>query len=198
MYRLLVLLMLTVVAGCGGARVDESADAGAALAQPASPPATSTPAQPAKTERGLLSKQLGEIAGITNDQGDQVIRFAVEAITVDPMCNAEFASKPEHGHFVAVRMNIETTAQLNPQTTIFHPDAWQFSIQGPDGFTDGAVGTGAGLGCLTTQEQLPADNIGPAGKYAGSIVLDTKYTSGILMFKPYALGADGWEWTFGK
>lgn len=196
----LSLLALITITGCGTADVDEPANSGPPLAQPnattESTPTTTT--GPAKTERGLIAKQLNEIAGITDpDVGnEQIVRFAIESITVDPKCTNEYAEPAEHGHFIVVRMNMETTAKYDPVRANFRPDPLQFSIQGPDGFTEGDLGTAASYSCLNTQEQLPVDTIGPAGKYAGSIVLDSKNASGILMFKPYTVQPGGWEWTF--
>ena len=65
MRNLILPLLVFALAGCSGARVDESADAGQPLAQPDSTTteAPSTRAEPVKSERGLLPKQFAERVG---------------------------------------------------------------------------------------------------------------------------------------
>ena len=55
----------------------------------------------------------------------------------------------------------------------------------------------AGSSCLTGTDWLPSDTYAPASTYIGAVVLDTRYTSGIITYCPTVLmDGGGWEFTF--
>jgi len=193
---LLVAVAAAVLAGCGSR--DPAADVGGSLAQPS--PTTSPPAlaAPETTPRGTIPKQIGELAGYgpacTGPITECEVRFVIDEITVDPECSRQYAMASENGHLVAVRFNVETSPTFDPMMIPFAPNAYSLSIQGPDGFTDAGLSTDAAYVCMTEQEMLPPGDFAPASRYVGTVVLDSKYDRGILMFRPEGGGFGGWEW----
>ena len=71
--------------------------------------------------------------------------------------------------------------------------AHEWSVVGPDGLTESSAATGSAFMCLDEDELLPTSPFTPASKYRGSIVLDSKSTSGALLFRPSSW-PPGWEW----
>ncbi|MGH8575356.1 MAG: hypothetical protein ACREXJ_00220 [Gammaproteobacteria bacterium] len=190
--------LLAIVAGCGGGTDPVGAPVALSTPSPATTTATTSadPAPSAKSERGHLRKNIGETAGIggTSLANSHVV-FAVTAITVDPRCTSPYADAPENGHFIRVDFNIETRPTYVHSEIFFQPNPSEFEIQGPDGFTDANVSTASSYGCLDDAEQMPS-SLSPASKYVGSVVLDSRYAAGHVIFKPPAVMPDGgWEWT---
>ncbi|MGY1618116.1 hypothetical protein ACI797_15355 [Geodermatophilus sp. SYSU D00691] len=197
---------MSLLSACGG-----SGDANAEGATPTSSLAPYTPGEnvqrgldaersaaasssatgPELNQRGNLVKQLGEIGGVSSTQGGPLmVTFSVDAIRVDPPCDAPAASEPLNGHFIAVDLHVTTDPALTDHVFLAEKD---FAIVGPNGVTDTNV-VGYGWTCL--RNRFPDNPLGPGQEYVGSIVLDTAQTSGALIFEPN-LGQDGgWEWTF--
>jgi hypothetical protein len=163
---------------------------------PASAPAA--PATPAGilSERGNVVKQLGEVAGFGPTQDDIVVTFAIDKITVDAKCTAQYSQKPEHAHFVTLDVRAETKPTM-PNDRGYSINPFEFSTIGADGITEQSLTTGAAFTCLDTSEQFPA-NLSPGSKYRGSIVLDTKNPSGVLVYRPGFMLGGGWEWNYNK
>ncbi|NMH97295.1 hypothetical protein [Pseudonocardia acidicola] len=163
----------------------------------AAPPTTTAAALP-KSERGLTIKQVGQPAGWTTADGStQEVTFVIDKITVDPKCEASYSQKPENGHFVRVDIRAETTTAMETNAGYaISPSEW--AVVGPDGVTESSVASGPSFSCLRSSDMFPTDPLTPASKYRGSIVLDTRSTSGTLTFRPgFFGGSGGWEWRFG-
>jgi hypothetical protein len=160
----------------------------------------SAPGAPAAnmSERGNVMKQLGEIGAFGPTQDNLVVSFAIDKITVDAKCTAQYSmGKPEHGHFVKVDLRAETKPNM-PADGFYSINGAQFSTVGEDGLTESSLFTGPAIGCLDEADQFPTGQLAPGSKYRGSIIIDTKNPSGVLMLKPTFMGAGGWEWTYGK
>lgn len=168
------------------------------------PPAGGTPAAPAVaapaadlSERGNRIKQLGEIAGYGPTDQDIVVTFAIDQITVDAKCTSQFAQKPENGRFIKVDLRAETKPTM-PTDRGYSINPFDFTTIGADGITEQSLTTGPAFTCIDPSAQFPAA-ISPGSKYRGSIILDTKNTSGVLVYRPgFDLGGSGWEWKYGK
>ncbi len=147
----------------------------------------------------MQGRRAEEIAAFGPTQDNLVVSFAVDKITVDAKCTAKYASgKPEHGHFVKVDLRAETKPSM-PADGYYSINAAEFSTVGEDGLTETQVWTGPSIGCLNQSEQFPSERLAPGSKYRGSIIIDTKNPSGVLMFKPgFMATTGGWEWTYGK
>lgn len=159
--------------------------------------ATSTPSStagaPNRSARGLLVKQLGERAGIGNSAADARAEFTLDRVEVDPKCTGSEPSA--NGHLIALSFTVTTTARLDPSQHWFI-EAGDFAVVGPDGVTDSNVSTGPGLGCLPERDYLPGTPYTPSSKYVGKVVLDSRYASGVITYRPVVdLAGAGWEWT---
>lgn len=160
-------------------------------------PATTSAASPSKSVRGLVPKQLNETAGISSIDGQRlIVTLAVTEFEVDPSgCEAYTSPLPAGMHRIVVHMTITTdpTLATDPNMQTFDPSPWDFNIVGPDGITENK-NIADGL-CYPISEQLGPD-IGPAQTVTGVIELQSKNTTGILMFRPAATKPGGWEWAF--
>jgi hypothetical protein len=192
----ILLSILVVVAGCASTSTPP-ATPNVPLAPSATAVATAptpSPFGPSETSpRGLLVKQVGQPAGFTNPAGEITATFVLDKIAVDANCTSEFSQEPQNGHFIRLDFRVETTSAAKPEDFLsINPFSW--SIVDPDGITESSVTSGQSYSCLKSDEQLSTGPFTPASKYRGSIVLDSKNTSGILMFRPAP--TVGWEWTF--
>jgi hypothetical protein len=146
--------------------------------------------------RGLIPKKLGQVAAIGDDPTNPDLSFTVDAITVDGGCPAQFAQKPENGHFIVLSMTVKTSVTMD-KTLFFIVGSHDFATVGPDGVTETNVSTVGAFSCLPDQEQFPMQPLGPGSQYVGKVVLDSRNTHGILEFRPPMLiDNSGWEWTF--
>jgi len=189
----------TALAGCSSThgatnQADVASMHSSGLATPGQ--VTSTTQAANTSPRGMLVKKLGEPAGIIASTGAHpiVLTFTVDKIQVDPKCTGSTAEKPENGHFIAVSMTVKTTSD-------FAPDSFQsiddtaFTIVGSDGITDAGVSSYNAFECLKQSEQLPINYL-PGSQYQGTVVLDSKYASGVLVYPMRMSNAQGWEWSF--
>lgn len=192
-----VTLTALLLAGCSAESdgVSASPDSAPSVSETASPSASVTPA-PKKSARGNLIKQVGESAGAGIASGEVVLSFKVTSIEVDPTCTSPYATPPENGHFLAVHMEVETTAALaeavNPS---FFTREWGAITA--DGMTSNApTDTSAAYGCMAESETLPG-NFGPGERGAGTVVLDVASPSGVIVLDDTVNGRTyGWEWTY--
>ena len=146
----------------------------------------------------MLVKTIGQVAGIGTGDGssDESLTFTIDEIKVDAKCTEQFASKPENGHLIAVKMTIKTTAQYDPADFITMT-GYDFSIVGPDGITESSLTTVATYSCFKEALMLDAGNMSKSSQYGGYILLDSKNAHGALLFRPSAIRSEGgWEWAF--
>lgn len=170
-----------------------SADSAPALEESATE--SQGPAQPSGTlsARGNVEKQLGETAEFGPTQGNMVVAFAIDTITVDPVCANQFSQPAEHGHFIKVDLRAETRSTLDINLG-YSINSFDFATVGDDGITESSLFTGPAAGCLDPSEQFPP-SLHPGSNYRGAIVLDTKNPSGVLVLRP-GFTAGGWEWNY--
>ncbi|WP_247828263.1 DUF4352 domain-containing protein [Arthrobacter antioxidans] len=176
------------------AEVSTTEAAEVAAAEPTAE-ATSAAPEAAKSTRGNLIKQIGEGAGLT-DEGEQVVTFVVNSITVDVPCTGNYPSPVENGHILVLDVSVVTEPALaesiNPT---FYMSPYDFTEIAPNGTTSNAdLGTMATYSCLPDAEVLP-QTIGPGENVTGKVVLDVANPNGTLVFK-YAGAPAGWEWTY--
>ena len=160
-----------------------------AVAAPAAAPAGDT------SERGNVVKKPGEVAGFGPTQDNIVVTFAIDKITVDAKCTASYSQKSEHGHFIRLDVRAETKPTM-PTDRGYAINPFEFSTVGPDGITEQSLTTGPSFTCLDQSQQFPA-TISPGSKYRGSLILDTKNPSGVLVYRPNFMLGGGWEWNYG-
>jgi hypothetical protein len=216
-YRLtaaVVLAMLSLAACSAGESAEEQPPAtpvpaeaavevtGDAEATPSPEPTTEEPAEQSKygpterNQRGNLVKALGQLAGVGSETDPDVItaEFTVTAIEPNFPCTSEFAEPPMYGQYIAITMDVQTTAALADQSwPEFNVSAYDFKVISPDGTRENDS-TGNAFMCLNEAERLPGE-IGPGEHVTGQVVLDSAHTSGSIVFAPPAVQG-GWEWGF--
>lgn len=148
------------------------------------------------SERGNLVKELGQVAGVQSDTGETLMQFSITDIETDFQCNSEYADPPENGNFIAITMDIQTTAALAQLDYPYYSfSAYDFKVIGPDGTRENDS-TGTAMWCLNDSDALPTE-IGPGEHVVGKVVLDSKYTAGAIVLSPsWMWGGGAWEWVF--
>lgn len=162
-------------------------------------PATDGPAasEPEISPRGTLVKEIGEIAGLRDNNGNDIMTFTLTRIEPDYTCTSPFAEPSLNGNFIALTFDVQTTPALadwinnGGMPPDFNPH--YFRVIDVDGTRENDS-VGNGIYCPSDSELLPA-TIGPAETISGKIVLDSKYSEGIIIYSPPADGL-GWEWVF--
>jgi hypothetical protein len=165
-------------------------------------PELETQAPVETSERGNVVKEVGEIGGLAAEEtgtlDDAWITFTVTDIKADAECTSGFSDPPENGHFNIVSMSIETApvsdwpTEMQGFPLLFY-DNW--SIVGHDGITENAINSLATATCLPESEILPYNGMGPGERIVGKLALDSRNTSGVLIWAPFGSGG-GWEWEF--
>lgn len=143
-------------------------------------------------DHGYLVKTIGQLAGVSDEDGVTLAQFAVTDIVVDIECG-EYADKPQNGHFVGIHLNIETTPELAQDdfpSLSFSEWAWQAYDAEGKRVNDPM---GSAYTCIDSGDMLPAD-IGPAQSVSGWVVLDLPTTTGSVAL---TMGTSiGWEWEY--
>ncbi|MGY1615492.1 hypothetical protein ACI797_01980 [Geodermatophilus sp. SYSU D00691] len=189
-----------LLAGCSSA-VRGTASPDPAMAPPeasSSAPSSPQPEEPGTAEvnaRGNIEKEVGEPAGVTGDDGEPLLTFTVDEIVADYTCTGDLPEPAENGHFVALRMTVETAPNLPPDA-YYDISAYEFSFIGGDGVTFTEVDTFAAFICAADDQQLPSGELGSGQRYTGTLVLDVPGNSGIVQYQPFYLPEGGWEWEF--
>lgn len=187
------LLLLTGCAGPG----EDSPEPEAPTVEPATTPSeTPEPDQPRdESERGNLIKEVGETFGLGSpDSGEPPVTFSVTAIEVDPECTNEWAEPSEYGHFVKIDLEGETTSELADIGGGLWWGSVAWDVIAENGTTmNGSPATSAAWSCLPDSDTLPQE-IGPAERVSGSIVLDVPTPSGIVILTDNPDAA--WEWEY--
>lgn len=157
-----------------------------------SPRPTAASGTRVRSTRGLLVKQVGERAGIGNNESDARAWFTLDRIEVGPKCTGTVQS--ENGHLIALTFAVATTALLD-RSDLWFIRAQHFEVIGPDGITDAHVETSAGNGCLPDRDELPDKPYAASSNYVGTVVLDSRHASGLITYRPpVELAGAGWEW----
>lgn len=190
-----LIAAVLVVAGCStdSPPATSQADLDSTHSSSLAPTTTTTPppSTPAKSPRGHIIKQVGQVAGQADTNGKMVLTFTLDKILVDPKCTDQYAVKPKRGHYIALSFTVKTTADLPADgTTMFTQH--DFDVIGPDGVTESEVAS-PGI-CMNIDEYFTMDPLAPSSQYRGLIVLDSKNTTGVVAFRPGGVG--GWEWAF--
>lgn len=209
--------MLIFTAGCNtpttaeapvvepAAPTTEQAPESEATTEPEVEPTTEEPSEEPTEEmpegevsaRGNLILAAGEGAGIEGPDGEPMVSFVVNSITVDAPCTSPNAEPPENGHFVTLDVSVETTAVVGTDDGIssFGMTTYQFKPIAENGTTSNAdPDTIASWYCYEEAQILP-DSIGPGEKATGLVILDVESPSGTLVFNDY-FSSYGWEWEY--
>ncbi|MDQ3578040.1 MAG: hypothetical protein M3443_10665, partial [Actinomycetota bacterium] len=196
-----LLLVVTAATACTSGEPGTKSQAeveaihSSGLKTPSAPPTTTTnsaPATPAKSPRGNIMKTVGQAAGLSDASGKTMMTFTLDKVTVDPKCSSPYAEKAKHGHYVSLAFTVKTTTDLTADSGIYGLTQHDFDIVGADGITESEVSSYTL--CMNNDEYLTSDPFAPASQYGGLIVLDTKHTTGTIVFRPPGMtGNGGWE-----
>lgn len=185
---LLAAVIATTLVSCSAApnslpAPGQSVDSGEGTTEGATVP---EPAGPAAVD-------VGESFDVIGKTGATLATVKITGIEVDLNCSAagQFTGgeipKPTNGHFVAIAMDVGTTADHTDELT--YPTAYDFTVTGPDGYTTGDVYTSEGDFCLADRERFGAATFVPSSKYRGWLLLDSPAAEGTLTFRPHFLTA---------
>lgn len=175
-----------VVAGCANGTPETDAPVTA-------PPTTETevaePATQGASERGALPKELGQTAGIDNNDGSTLTEFVVHEIRATAECNP-YADEPANGQFRTVRITAATGDD---------PDDLLPLVQFGGGW-EYVSSTGRSVEASTSEAAMCAydvpSQLGPNRNYEFDVIIDVPQDSagGVLVFSSPVVGDGGWEW----
>lgn len=179
------LTLVLGLSGCGAANSTQT--------QPADKTATESQA-PTKNSRGNIVKHVGEEAGVTGDDGKDVVTWTVTGIDRNPQCTGSYQAPVKNGHLIALDVTVSTTPKLkgsgyNP-FDIASGSLWKY-IQKDGTLWNGDLLNDSTVSCIPQEQSLPTD-IGPDIKAQGKVILDVPATDGYLVFDQ--MGKDGWEY----
>lgn len=195
----LVLLCTLVlpVAGCADEPTPTIAAGPPASTVPTGAPPTANPTfgDQTRNTRNNLVKSVGQPGAVTNEGGEPVLEFRVDAIRQNADCAADgYSDVPENGQFLAVDLFARTTPDYDTQssdTGIFSAYSW--TVVTADGVRH-VVDTGPAFGCSPRSGQN-LGNLTPGITVSGTFLLDapTDLTGAVLVLQS-ALTEGGWEW----
>jgi len=157
-----------------------------------SPTGTPTPTTDAE---GYVLKNVGDMASMIGQDGTTYVRFRVTKIVPGFKCTAEGSDKPENGHYVGIWMEIWTDKAVGGDD-VGSVDPTDWSVTGPTGITENDS-SGNGYSCARDADALQ-DDISGAKHVRGVVVLDSKYTSGSLVFRAGLEDSGGFKYSFGS
>lgn len=145
--------------------------------------------------RGTLLKEVGQWAGLRDDEGMTLAVFRISQIEPGIECTALEAHEPVNGQFIGLHLEIETSAELGEtgSRATFTLSPEHFRVVDSSGRESGRL-LGEAKECLAREQYLP-DAI-PAGTTAtGIVVLDAPrdVASIVLDGEPFRTHS-GWEW----
>jgi hypothetical protein len=160
---------------------------------------TASAAGPGTNERGNIVATLGDEGRVTGPNGEDLLTFTVESVTVDPACTPDWQRygtpvDPGH-HLVAVAVTVSTTPAVTEDDYLTLSE-YDVRFIGADGITVDSLGGLATYGCLDDSATFTSDALGPAQTYTGSLVLDLPAAGGTLVLDPSWGQSGGWEYGF--
>lgn len=179
------LTLVLGLSGCGAAN--------SAQTQPEDKTATASQI-PKENSRGNIVKHVGDGAGVTGEDGKDVVSWTVTGINLNPQCTESYQAPVKNGHLIALDVTVSTTpkfkdSEYNP-FNIGSGSLWKYIRK------DGTVWNGdllndSTVSCIPQEQSLPTD-IGPDAKAQGKVILDIPATDGYLVFSQ--MDKDGWEY----
>lgn len=96
-------MLLLGLSGCGEVNSTQT--------QPADKTATASQ-RPKKNSRGNIVKHVGEEAGVTGEDGKDVVSWTVTGINPNPQCTESYQAPVKNGHLIALDVTVSTTPKL--------------------------------------------------------------------------------------
>ena len=156
---------------------------------------TSSAVAPEFSDRGNLIKTPGQISGVFNESGIEIVTFTVHSVKSGFKCTDQFKQKPENGHFIA----LDVSAQTKKGVRDAYSGDWMMNLNdfktiAPNGTTSNAnLSTGPAYTCVSSSKMLP--EMGDNEKARGLVILDAETAEGTLVYQDHNALA-GWEWEY--
>jgi hypothetical protein len=130
--------------------------------------------------------ELGKRFDVLDDSGTIMAQVAITDIEVDPNCSearryTSTTPTPKNGHFIAIRLDVQTMHTYNKQA-FSYPTGYDFTVTGPDGYTEGGVY--ADDMCIADHDQFDGP-MQPSSKYRGWVLIDSPAAQGSITFRPH-------------
>ena len=184
----LMLVSAIILTGCGVDRLLSSPSTVTVTDLPSQSTAKLPPNAPTAAYGGLL-KKIGESAVFTAN-GVPILSFTVNEIAVNRCPSTTAPEPPQHGTYIVIDITAQTYSEeiVLDWHHIFM--AWYWQVIGPDAYVDTHVDTS---NTYTCDDVHPPSTFGLNSKYRFQVVLDSKFDSGQVVFRPAGL-SNGWVW----
>ncbi|WP_390458311.1 hypothetical protein [Bifidobacterium apicola] len=150
--------------------------------------------KPKKNSRGNIVKHVGEEAGVTGEDGKDVVSWTVTGINPNPQCTESYQTPVKNGHLIALDVIVSTTPKLKDSEynpfSIGSGSLWKY-IQKDGTLWNGDLLNASTVSCTPQEQSLPTD-IGPDAKAQGKAIPNVPATDGYLVFSQ--MDMDGWEY----
>jgi hypothetical protein len=145
---------------------------------------------------GYIAKNVGQQAGITEPDGaSDWVTFAVDSITVNPVCTSGTSGAPTAGHFVALHVTITQVGPTPPSESPFWVYSGDWHVVSASGVQDNDNDTYQAYSCFSSAQRLTSNDLTQGITYTGYVVLDTAQTTGYITYTPLEVSG-GWAWRF--
>ncbi|MET1086618.1 MAG: hypothetical protein ABWY04_05805 [Arthrobacter sp.] len=199
MKNLLVIMPLAalLLTGCGESAANSPAQTSSqAATAEATPTASATPTK-SKSPRGNTLAAFGETRSLAlASTKEALLSFTVKEL-VPITCDYPSDMSPSNGQVMGVLVDIETTPALADDANLSQGlivNALSFKHIKAEGTTTGTLSTNMIYNCLTDRSQFMPDEIGPAEKVSGMVLVDVPSpATGTLIFEPLQ-GGDKYEY----
>lgn len=153
------------------------------------------PAEPERSDRGYITKTVGENAGFYASDMEPIFEFVMTDLVLDFECTYPNPDPSVNGHHLGMRFEVQTTADL-PELGVdsMLMSMHDFLVWDAEGSRVNDTISGALL-CLTDGDQLP-NPIGPGESVNGWVVVDVPPGGGAVAYAPFGPGGGGWEWEY--
>ena len=180
------LALVLGLSGCGAANSTQT--------QPADKTATASQT-PKKNSRGNIVKHIGDEAGITGEDGNDVADWTVTNTVPDATCSNPEHQQPEHGHFIELDINAKTTEKYDPDKygSLDVGTAYLWKLIQKDGTQwNGMPGSSAAESCMAETDKLPG-SLNQNAKARGKVIFDVPSLDGTLYYPQMGEG-HGWKY----
>ena len=180
------LALVLDLSGCGAANSTQT--------QPTDKTAAASQT-PKKNSRGNIVKHIGDEAGITGEDGNDMADWTVTEIIPDPTCSNPEHQQPEHGHFIEFDINAKTTEKYDSDKygSLDVGTSYRWQLIQKDGTQwNGMPGSSAAESCMVQTDKLPG-SLNQNAKAQGKVIFDVPSLDGTLYYPQMGEG-DGWEY----
>ena len=147
---------------------------------------TSANSEDGLNDRGNIEASVGDeivVSGMIDDA--EVYKFKVSNIDLNVQCTEEYSQPSENGQFIKIDVEVNSGSKEAFEENYYNEvyiHGSSFKYISAEGTTfNGNLGSVPSYMCIPQSEVLPQE-IGPAQKASGSIILDVPATNGVIIF----------------